>query len=171
MAENGDFRQGGSLPLGHLRRGGGSISALRVTGDPAKGDPGGEASRSRPPRRDRQGGPAANAYVRSGQHDGRSIGYRGHRQSSMPPLTPLHHLQQHPGAGSQGVGIATLIFRYFLRYFSSTHRTDLSRFRGTFHSFDPVGFAIFAIPTELERACPRCRSVRGSASAIRISSN
>jgi hypothetical protein len=47
--------------------------------------------------------------------------------------------------GSQGVGIATLIFRYFLRYFSSTHRTDLSRFRGTFHSFDPVGFAIFAI--------------------------
>src|ERR1700682_5744821 len=37
-------------------------------------------------------------------------------------------------------------FRYFLRYFSSTHRTDLSRFRGTFHSFDPVGFAIFAIP-------------------------
>jgi hypothetical protein len=28
-----------------------------------------------------------------------------------------------------GVGIATLIFRYFLRYFSSTHRTDLSRFR------------------------------------------
>src|SRR3984893_9109162 len=38
-----------------------------------------------------------------------------------------------------------LIFRYFLRYFSSTHRTDLSRFRGTFHSFDPVGFAIFAI--------------------------
>src|ERR1700732_161118 len=56
----------------------------------------------------------------------------------MTPLTPL---QQHPCAGPQGVGIATLIFRYFLRYFSSTHRTDLSRFRGTFHSFDPVGFA------------------------------
>ena len=53
----------------------------------------------------------------------------------MTPLTPLHHLQQHPRAGSQGVGIATLIFRYFLRYFSSTHRTDLSRFRGTFHRF------------------------------------
>src|ERR1700720_982824 len=39
----------GPQPLGHLRRGGGgsltagSISALRVTGDPAKGDPGGEA--------------------------------------------------------------------------------------------------------------------------------
>jgi hypothetical protein len=31
----------GHYPLGHLRRGGGSISALRVTGDPAKGDPGG----------------------------------------------------------------------------------------------------------------------------------
>src|SRR6202035_1856084 len=56
-------------------------------------------------------------------------------QGVMTPLTPLHHLQQHPRAGSQGVGIATLIFRYFLRYFSSTHRTDLSRFRGTFHSF------------------------------------
>src|ERR1700738_5090076 len=36
-------------PLGHLRRGGGSISALRVTGDPAKGDPRGEAPRPRPP--------------------------------------------------------------------------------------------------------------------------
>jgi hypothetical protein len=34
---------GGHYPLGHLRRGCGSISALRVTGDPAKGDPGGEA--------------------------------------------------------------------------------------------------------------------------------
>src|ERR1700730_11897903 len=65
-------------------------------------------------------------------------------QGVMTPLPPLHHLQQHPRAGSQGVGIATLIFRYFryfLRYFSSTHRTDLSRFRGTFHSFDPVGRA------------------------------
>src|SRR3984893_15083914 len=31
------------------RRGGGSISALRATGDPAKGDPGGEAPRPRPP--------------------------------------------------------------------------------------------------------------------------
>src|SRR6202023_3833292 len=41
--------------------------------------------------------------------------------------------------------MATLIFRYFLRYFSSTYRADLSRFRRTFHSFDPVGFAIFAI--------------------------
>ena len=71
------------------------------------------------------------------------------------PLTPLHHLQQHPLAGSQGVGIATLIFRYFLRYFSSTHRTDLSRFRGTFHSFDPVGFAIFAISASPTVACDR----------------
>ena len=56
----------------------------------------------------------------------------------MTPLTPLHHLQQHPRAGSQGVGIAALIFRYFryfLRYFSSTHRTDLSRFRGTLKIF------------------------------------
>src|ERR1700681_4698509 len=40
---------GGHYPLGHLRPGGGSISALRVTGDPAKGDPGGEAPRPRPP--------------------------------------------------------------------------------------------------------------------------
>src|SRR5260370_14926644 len=41
------------------------------------------------------------------------------------------------------------------RYFSSTHRTDLSRFRGTFHSFDPVGFAIFAIPQAQEPAAQR----------------
>src|ERR1700737_2674431 len=40
---------GGHYPLGHLRRGGGSISALRVTGDPAKGDPGGEVPPTPPP--------------------------------------------------------------------------------------------------------------------------
>src|ERR1700730_2039604 len=40
---------GGHYPLGHLRRGGGSISALRVTGDPAKGDPGGEDAPTPPP--------------------------------------------------------------------------------------------------------------------------
>src|ERR1700731_1106768 len=40
---------GGHSPLGHLKRGGGSISALPVTGDPAKGDPGAEAPRPRPP--------------------------------------------------------------------------------------------------------------------------
>jgi hypothetical protein len=50
-----------------------------------------------------------------------------------------------------------IIFRYFLRYFSSAPRTDLSRFRGTFHSFDPVGFAIFAIPAAAAgRANGRC---------------
>ena len=36
-------------PPGSSQAGGGSISALRVTGDPAKGDPGGEAPRPRPP--------------------------------------------------------------------------------------------------------------------------
>src|SRR5260370_2768013 len=77
----------------------------------------------------------------------------------MTPLTPLHPLQQHPRAGSQGVGIATLIFRYFLRYFSSTHRTDLSRFRGPFYSFDPVSFAIFAIPqAPVVASGPFCRN-------------
>jgi hypothetical protein len=35
----------------------------------------------------------------------------------MTPLTPLHHLQQHPRAGSQGVGIATLIFAIFFAIF------------------------------------------------------
>src|ERR1700731_5500618 len=64
--------------------------------------------------------------------------------------------------GSQGVGIATLIFRYFLRYFSSTHRTDLSRFRGPFYSFDPVGFAIFAIPS----GCGFRRSRRNKGCAV-----
>src|ERR1700730_686834 len=38
---------------------------------------------------------------------------------------------------------STLIFRYFLRYFSSTHRTDLSRFRGTFHSFGSCWLCYF----------------------------
>ena len=72
---------------------------------------------------------------------------------------PVRRLEVFTGAGrrrrwtaeqkarivAEKISIATLIFRYFLRYFSSTHRADLSRFRGTFHSFDPVGFAIFAI--------------------------
>ena len=71
---------------------------------------------------------------------------------------PVRRLEVFTGAGrrrrwtaeqkarivAEKISIATLIFRYFLRYFSSTHRADLSRFRGTFHSFDPVGFAIFA---------------------------
>src|ERR1700738_2584680 len=95
-------------------------------------------------------------------------------QGVMTPLTPLHHLQQHPRAGSQGVGIATLIFCYFLRFFSSTHRTDLSRFRGTFHSFDPVGFAIFAIPQAASvgvgafaaRTSGRCSITMQSASTL-----
>jgi hypothetical protein len=43
LLKGDDGGLGGHYPLGHLRRGGGSISALRVTGDPAKGDPGGEA--------------------------------------------------------------------------------------------------------------------------------
>ena len=38
-------------------------------------------------------------------------------QGVMTPLTPLHHLQQHPRAGSQGVGIATLIFAIFFAIF------------------------------------------------------
>jgi hypothetical protein len=37
--------------------------------------------------------------------------------------------------------------------FFDFHRTDLSRFRGTFHSFDPVGFAIFAM---FRWSCPMC---------------
>jgi acyl carrier protein len=62
----------------------------------------------------------------------------------MPERNPILELPSHSG---------TLIFRYFLRYFSSTHRTDLSRFRGTFHSFDPVGFAIFAIRAVMNWPC------------------
>src|ERR1700737_2655817 len=33
----------------------------------------------------------------------------------------------------------------------TVYRDHLSRFRGTFHSFDPVGFAIFAIPAGARR--------------------
>jgi hypothetical protein len=48
LSKGGEGGLGVITPLGHLRRGGGSISALRVTGDPAKGDPGGEAPRPAP---------------------------------------------------------------------------------------------------------------------------
>src|ERR1700738_3471081 len=34
---------------------------------------------------------------------------------------------------------------FFSLFFFDFHRTNFSRFRRTFHSFDPVGFAIFAI--------------------------
>jgi hypothetical protein len=70
-------------------------------------------------------------------------------RSKPSPVTGVGATTWNAGIWDAGAGVAgrgtTLIFRYFLRYFSSTHRTDLSRFRGTFHSFDPVGFAIFAI--------------------------
>ena len=80
---------------------------------------------------------------------------------------PVRRLEVFTGAGrrrrwtaeqkarivAEKISIATLIFRYFLRYFSSTHRADLSRFRGTFHSFDPVGFAIFATCDTLVQLC------------------
>src|ERR1700730_15850384 len=63
-------------------------------------------------------------------------------------MTPPNPPSSPSTASSSGVARcwhSNAYFRYFLRYFSSTHRTDLSRFRGTFHRFDPVGFAIFAI--------------------------
>ena len=41
--------------------------------------------------------------------------------------TPPHRLSTASLSGSQGVGIETLIFRYFLRYFSSTSTEQLSR--------------------------------------------
>ena len=40
---------GGHYPLGHLRRGRWINLSVRVTGDPAKGESGGEAPRPRPP--------------------------------------------------------------------------------------------------------------------------
>src|ERR1700730_15476877 len=70
-------------------------------------------------------------------------------QGVMTPPNPPSSPSTASLSGAARVGIATLIFRYFLRYFSSTHRTDLSRFRG-FQSFDPVGFAIFAIPHQFQ---------------------
>src|ERR1700738_4336657 len=42
------------------------------------------------------------------------------------PLPPLHRLSTASLSGSQGVGIATLIFRYFFRYFSSTSTEQIS---------------------------------------------
>ena len=56
-------------------------------------------------------------------------------------------------SGSQGVGIATLIFRYFFRYFSSTSTEQISPdSAGRFTSFDPVGFAIFIRESFLQSA-------------------
>src|ERR1700730_13293212 len=63
----------------------------------------------------------------------------------MTPPPPFITLQ-HPREGPEGLGRVGLGVRHFLMYFSLTHRTDMSRFRGTFHSFVPVGFAIFANP-------------------------
>src|SRR5271166_1091272 len=40
-------------------------------------------------------------------------------------------------------------------FFFDFHRTNFSRFRRTFHSFDPVGFAIFANPAPTQPR-PEC---------------
>src|SRR3984893_12769719 len=42
------------------------------------------------------------------------------------PLPPLHRLSTASLSGSQGVSIATLILRYFFRYFSSTSTEQIS---------------------------------------------
>src|SRR4030088_1664057 len=66
-------------------------------------------------------------------------------QGGNDPPTPPSSPSTASLSGAARCWHSNAYFRYFLRYFSSNHRTDLSRFRGTFHSFDPVGFAIFAI--------------------------
>jgi hypothetical protein len=82
---------GGHYPLGHLRRGGGSISALRVTGDPAKGDPGGEA----PPASSNVDHPASGCPKLSASED-RSRVLRFVRRlhcyyDGVRLLVPVHH--------------------------------------------------------------------------------
>src|ERR1700693_571820 len=62
--------------------------------------------------------------------DRKEAGLEHHRRSHPPPIAlgqiPTSCLSHPANLGSN------LIFCYFLRYFSSTRRTDLSRFRGPF---------------------------------------
>src|ERR1700730_17714246 len=48
-------------------------------------------------------------------------------------------------------------------FFFDFHRTNFSRFRRTFHSFDPVGFATFANP-----APPQPNGSKGSSGRIEL---
>src|ERR1700730_16317011 len=60
--------------------------------------------------------------------------------------TPPHRLSTASLSGVARCWHSNAYFSLFSSlFFFDFHRTDLSRFRGTFHSFDPVGFAIFAI--------------------------
>src|SRR6202045_3255802 len=53
----------------------------------------------------------------------------------------------------------------FSSLFFEFHRRNFSRFRRTFHSFDPVGFAIFANPAPTQ---PNASSLRPTPNGVRI---
>ena len=149
----------GSLPpLGHLRRGGGgslspgSILPLRGTGDAASG----LLAEKRHHRRCREPGNFA-ARVLVGRRPGSWIAEwmdrRVVRELSLllvtlpppnfaPPSSPFNSILERVVRCWHSNAYSSLFSSLFFDF----HRTNFSRFRRTFHSFDPVGFAIFANP-------------------------
>src|ERR1700730_15132281 len=80
-------------------------------------------------------------------------GSRRHQDADWQPHLRCHwdyslpEKWRHAGqAAAMANHASTRTTQLYDRRFLRPTGTDLSRFRGTFHSFDPVGFAIFAIP-------------------------
>src|ERR1700730_7871232 len=68
---------------------------------------------------------------------------------TLPPpnfAPPLIAFQQHPWRVVRCWHSNAYSSLFSSLFFFDFHRTNFSRFRRTFHSFDPVGFAIFANP-------------------------
>src|ERR1700730_997092 len=118
-------------PPGSSQAGGGSISALRVTGDPAKGDPGGEAPRPRPrPPTPPFTGVILALRVTGTSHSPLSAGERASLLIDRP---------------SPSLVLSTWsVISYFLRYFSSTSTEQISGFRSV------AGTGRLPVPTSLQ---------------------
>src|SRR3984893_10813003 len=67
-------------------------------------------------------------------------------QGVMTPLTPPSSPSTASLSGVARCWHSNAYSSLFSSLFFDFHRTNFSRFRRTFHSFDPVGFAIFANP-------------------------
>src|ERR1700716_2864289 len=65
-------------------------------------------------------------------------------QGVMTPPNPPSSPSTASLSGPQGVGIATLFFAIFFAIFLRPTEQICPDSAGPFHSFDPVGFAIFA---------------------------
>ena len=146
----------GVVPDAVVRGGGGSLSPgsilpLRGTGDAASG----LLAEKRHHRRCREPGNFA-AQVLVGRRPGSWIAEwmdrRVVRELSLllvtlpppnfaPPSSPFNSLLERVVRCWHSNAYSSLFSSLFFFF----HRTNFSRFRRTFHSFDPVGFAIFAI--------------------------